>query len=291
VLAGADDDRARINIGFAFQFYGQPYTTACLSSNGVIWMGGCPTGLDFSNQDLTASSPPGNAPAIAPFWFDLTFSAKGAGAVYYQTMGTSPNRQFIVQWNNAYPVNSSKGVTFQAVLYESGGRVLLQYKDVNVGAGSPVSNGGGATVGIRDVNGHTNNRRLQWSYKVAVLRNSEAIQFLPDGTPPVISGMPAPGCTLWPPDGKLVQVAIVTASDAGSGLASFNVTGTSNEPPGKDPDIVITGSGAQYTIQLRADRLGTGPGRIYTLTAVARDVAGNTAQATAVCTVPHDIGK
>jgi hypothetical protein len=84
----------------------------------------------------------------------------------------------------------------------------------------------------------------------------------------------------------------VTAADSGSGMASFNVTGTSNEPSsGADPDIVITGSGWQRVVQLRAQRLGTGTGRIYTLTAVATDLAGNTARATSTCTVPHDQGK
>jgi len=116
-----------------------------------------------------------------------------------------------------------------------------------------------------------------------------------DKTPPVISGMPAAGCILWPPDQKLVQVAIVTASDALSGLApgSFKVTGTSNEPIAPNdpnaPDIVITpNSTGGFVVQLRADRLGNANDRIYTLTAAANDVAGNTTTATATCIVPHD---
>jgi hypothetical protein len=116
-----------------------------------------------------------------------------------------------------------------------------------------------------------------------------------DKTPPVISGMPAAGCTLWPPNHKLVQVATVTAADALSGLApgSFLVAGKSNEPSDpKDPDIVITPTGSGgFSVQLQADRLGTGTGRIYTLTASAYDLAGNTATVTATCTVPHDQGK
>jgi hypothetical protein len=71
------------------------------------------------------------------------------------------------------------------------------------------------------------------------------------------------------------------------------VTGTSNEPidPG-DPAIVITPSGSGgFIVQLQADRLGNGTGRVYTLTATANDLAGNTATVTATCTVPHDQGK
>ena len=114
-----------------------------------------------------------------------------------------------------------------------------------------------------------------------------------DKTPPTITGLPASGCTLWPPNHKLVQVASVSGNDALSGLASLGVSGASNEPanPGES-DIVVTGtSPVPRIVQLRADRLGTGTGRVYTLTAVAQDVAGNTATATATCVVPHDLGR
>jgi YVTN family beta-propeller protein len=111
-----------------------------------------------------------------------------------------------------------------------------------------------------------------------------------DKTPPVISGMPAAGCSLWPPNHKLVQVAIVTAADALSGLApgTFKVTGKSNEPiDPTDPAIVVTPNGSGgFIVQLQVDRLGTGTGRIYTLTATADDLAGNTGTVTATCTVP-----
>lgn len=111
-----------------------------------------------------------------------------------------------------------------------------------------------------------------------------------DETPPVITGLPARGCVLWPPDHKLVKVATVTASDVLSGVASFSVTGTSNDPDCDIArDIVITGSGLQpKTVQLRAERSGNGNGRVYTLTAAATDQAGNHTTVTATCTVPHD---
>jgi PKD repeat protein len=113
-----------------------------------------------------------------------------------------------------------------------------------------------------------------------------------DGTRPVIAGLPAAGCTLWPPNHRLVTVAAVTAGDPGSGLApgSLVVTAVSSEPENglgdgdTAPDVVIAGG----TVQLRAERAGTGSGRVYTLTATATDVAGNLATATATCRVPHD---
>ena len=116
-----------------------------------------------------------------------------------------------------------------------------------------------------------------------------------DTAPPAIAGLPPTNCVLWPPNHKMIQVAMFTASDALSGLVpgSFTVTGTSNEPSSaSDPDIVITPMSAEsFVVQLRADRLGTGTGRIYTLVAKATDQVGNVAKVTATCTVPHDQGK
>jgi hypothetical protein len=119
-----------------------------------------------------------------------------------------------------------------------------------------------------------------------------------DTTAPVIAGMPGAGCTLWPPNQKLVQVATVTATDDTMvALGTFKVTATSNQPvlfaDPKYPDIVVTPTASGgYTVQLRADRLGTvAIDRIYTINATASDVVGNVATVTATCTVRHDRGR
>jgi hypothetical protein len=126
------------------------------------------------------------------------------------------------------------------------------------------------------------------------LTASQTVTIRIDRTPPQIQGLPAPDCTLWPPNGKLVQVAVVTAGDSLSGLLPFSllVTGASNEPADpKEPDIVITPrSSGGFVVELRAKRLGGGTSRIYTLTAAAEDLAGNRASATAQCRVPHSQG-
>jgi len=105
-----------------------------------------------------------------------------------------------------------------------------------------------------------------------------------DTTRPTIAGMPAAGCSLWPPDDRMVRIATVTASDALSGLVagSPSVTATSNEA---DPGSIVVNGGA---IAVRASRLGSGGGRVYTITATAADKAGNTAMVTGTCTAPHD---
>ena len=104
-----------------------------------------------------------------------------------------------------------------------------------------------------------------------------------DKTPPVVSGLPGPDCSIWPPNHKLVQVASVVVRDSLSGIVpgSFTVSGTSNDPT--SGSIVITGGPNRFKVQLGADK-----GFIYTLTATAMDLAGNTTTSTATCTVPHD---
>ncbi len=190
VLAGADDDQAVLNLPFAFSFYGRPYTSVCASSNGLLSFGGC--NPDFSNQDLTASVPRGDLASIAPFWTDLTFAVPGSGAVFYEAIGEPGSRRFIVQWQNARPLDAPLPVTFQAVLEEATGRILFQYRDVDAGAGIRATNGGGASVGIRDAGGQINGNCLQWSFNAPALTSNYAIEFLPLGVTPVDLGWAGP---------------------------------------------------------------------------------------------------
>jgi hypothetical protein len=98
---------------------------------------------------------------------------------------------------------------------------------------------------------------------------------------PSISGMPAANCTIWPPNGKMVQVAEIRASGG-----SLSVDVTSNEPV-KPADIVVKGG----VVTVRAERAGKGSARIYSIVARAIDYAGAKVEAKGSCTVPHDMGK
>jgi virginiamycin B lyase len=111
---------------------------------------------------------------------------------------------------------------------------------------------------------------------------------LADVTPPVISGMPGPGCSIWPPSHQLVTIATITASDGESGLPanSLTVSVASSETQGPGtPDFVVSPNGSGgFVVQVRAERRRGA--RVYTVTATATDAAGNVAQATSTCTVP-----
>jgi hypothetical protein len=98
--------------------------------------------------------------------------------------------------------------------------------------------------------------------------------------------------TLWPPDHALVNVnATVATGDGGSGSPAFALVGASSSEPDDG-----TGDGTPRATspagrpapdiagQVRAERSG----RVYTLTYLARDAAGNTTSCAATVTVPHN---
>ncbi len=181
VLAGEDDATfGPVNLGFTFNFYGTNYTSVCMSSNGILTFGGCNnqyTNVDIANIGLHGGIDV-NIPTIAVLWDDWQFFQSGADAVYYfQVVGTPGNRRLIVQWNIAYGYFSSpKSVTFQAILYENGSGIKLQYK--NTDSGDFRTAGGSATVAIRDTSSEVSRRVLQWSVNTPVIASGKAIEFL-----------------------------------------------------------------------------------------------------------------
>jgi hypothetical protein len=115
----------------------------------------------------------------------------------------------------------------------------------------------------------------------------------------------APTCTctltpnqLWPANNKMVAVsANVTVSDSLSGTSVTLASVTSNEPdqvnngdPANDIQNWTVGSDDRSG-QLRAQRLGSGTGRVYTITYEVTDGAGNSSTCSGMVVVPHDQGR
>lgn len=105
---------------------------------------------------------------------------------------------------------------------------------------------------------------------------------------------------LWPPNHKIVNVAInANATDNSGGQIVLNVTVSSSELPDQAgdgttiPDIVgptIDQQTGVITVGLRSERSGSGNGRNYTIVITATDESGNTSQATIDVKAPHDRG-
>ena len=116
-----------------------------------------------------------------------------------------------------------------------------------------------------------------------------------DTTPPVIHSVTADPETLWPPNHKMKSIRVQAVVTDTCGPATWKIISvTSNEAADAKGnghttvDWKITGD---HTLTLRAERSGSGSGRVYTITIQATDLSGNTAQATVTVTVPHDQGK
>ena len=122
----------------------------------------------------------------------------------------------------------------------------------------------------------------------------DAMVTVEDQEAPVISSVTANPNKLWPPNHKMVPVTVAVDATDNCDSACQIVSVASNEPVnGLDdgntaPDWVITGD---LTLKLRAERSGTGSGRIYTITVECADSSGNSSTDTATVTVPHDKGK
>jgi hypothetical protein len=81
----------------------------------------------------------------------------------------------------------------------------------------------------------------------------------------------------------------VQVADIGSGPAGYQlVSVTTSEGQTSTETQGFTLGTPDTAGDLRASRYGNGPGRIYTLTYRAADLAGNTATCSATVTVPHE---
>jgi hypothetical protein len=121
---------------------------------------------------------------------------------------------------------------------------------------------------------------------------SGAAYVLTAAGPIVISALTATPNVLWPPNHKLVPVAVTPTATDGSGIAPVcRITAVrSTEPiwvPG-ETDWILTGP---LTVALRAERAGTGPGRVYTISVTCTNAAGLSAMKEVAVAVPHDRSK
>ena len=258
VLYFADDEPATVSIGFNFNFYSANYSTVSFNPNGLITFGG--TSTDFNNVDLTtAIAPSNNLPCIAVLWDDWETEAFGADGLYYTTVGTPGDQQFIVQWNKVMPVNGTgtNTVTFQARLFEGSNQILLSYLDVVVSDDPGYGNGAFATVGIRDMNGQANNRNLLWSHNQAVITDGQNILFTRTNHAPIAAPVTAAALERSPvlinilandrdPDGNVLTITAATPGANGSTTINYGRTITYHPNPGfigtDGFDYVITDS-------------------------------------------------
>jgi len=134
-----------------------------------------------------------------------------------------------------------------------------------------------------------------WTATDACGHSSSCVQNIQvvDTTPPVIQNVEATPNVLWPPNHKMVPVAVTaTATDNCDTVPHCEITRVDSDKPvngrgdgDKAPDWIVTGD---LSVKLRAERSGLGDGRIYTITVTCTDACGNSSAGNTIVTVPHD---
>jgi probable HAF family extracellular repeat protein len=111
--------------------------------------------------------------------------------------------------------------------------------------------------------------------------------------PPLASAAQPTVATLWPPNHGLVSVGITGVSDPNDD-ATIAITGVTQDEPasglgdGDTPiDAIINADG---TVLLRAERSGSGDGRVYRIAFTASDLEGSST-GVVIVKVPHSVKK
>jgi len=149
-----------VSIPFSFDFFGNSKNSINVSANGFITFSSASAG--FNTNDALPSSL-GPTEMIAPYWDDLVGNVSQGADIYTKTIGSSPFRQFIVQW--VLP-DSLNFLEFQVVLYETSNQIKFQYGRLT----SDTTPGVDATVGIQAAAGS-----LQKSFEEQIFEYSAVL--------------------------------------------------------------------------------------------------------------------
>ncbi len=169
------------------------------------------------------------------------------------------------------------GYKFPVVINECGNNYVYQLEGLPTGAFFPA----GTTTNSFIVYNSTG-KTGYCSFTVTV-RDKEQ---------PLITQVNANPSSLWPPNHKMKNVAVNYNTSDNCGTVSSSLSVSSNEPVNGTgdgdtaPDWVILDN---HHLQLRAERSGSGNGRVYTITITSIDAAGNSSSQKTKVVVPHNM--
>ncbi|MFZ4058361.1 MAG: beta strand repeat-containing protein, partial [Ferruginibacter sp.] len=149
--ATGDDGTQSITLPFAFNMAGTNYSSVLISTNGYVTLGA--SGSTWTNALASTTY----HPVVAALWDDLwddTYSS-----VKYKTLGVSPNRTFVIQWDSILwgvttgDATSTYRQNFQIRLSETSNIINIVYGEMNTPGTSRAPS---ASIGINDYQGSVN---------------------------------------------------------------------------------------------------------------------------------------
>lgn len=221
----ADDELAGpFPLGFPFDFYGNPYSSFYVSSNGFLGFSPGSEGC-CSGQLIPNATAPDNLIAFA--WEDLNPSA--GGTVQYFVQGSAPNRVLVLDFIDVPHYGGGNVVTSQVQLHESGGVIEIHTTEMN-------SDGGAHTMGLENADATSatfvvGRNRANWS------AYNEAIQFVPPNNASVgcgaafVSQVGGLGFSADFPVGVTTETYQIRDASGNTATCSFTVTVNDTEVP------------------------------------------------------------
>jgi hypothetical protein len=119
------------NLGFTFNYYGQPFTSVWVYKGG----GAINFGVAASGDVLAFPNPAAPNNLLGPLRTSFTGTTAPNG-VYVRTDGVAPNRRFTVSWQGVSLQNATLGGglpdsnNFQVMLYETTNTIEFRYGDI-----------------------------------------------------------------------------------------------------------------------------------------------------------------
>ena len=187
--AGLDDVIYSVTgFPFSYTFNGTAYTGCSVSTNGFITFGGTAPGTTLYAPITGATAYNG---AISAWGKDSdSFSAIGGrtGEIRWDVVGTSPNREIVIQWKDFRPAFSTSttsvyGFSYQIRLQENGNKAVIAYGPGSFAIGTTAVSGStttGPQVGLRgtsatDFNNRTNAATVLFTASTAGATNTTSI--------------------------------------------------------------------------------------------------------------------
>jgi hypothetical protein len=115
-------------IGFTFTYCGVPYSSVCVSSNGYFKFG--QTMANASQNPIANSG--GDDTLFCGLAADL--QANTGAVLSYTTIGSAPNRTFVVQWEDYTYYGEADDYSFQIRLHETSNVLEVVYGNVYIDA-------------------------------------------------------------------------------------------------------------------------------------------------------------
>ena len=269
VPGNGDDQNVNVTIPFPFTYYGQTSTDARICTNGWVELGQTAGTCSFSNGAIPSTARPN---AVYPFWDDLVVDADAS--IRTATLGTAPNRRFVIEWRNvrffSSPVDLTRRLTFNVVLHENG-EILTQYKEI---ADDGRERGDSATIGIESGGGTI---ALMFSLNEAVLGVEPAVTTIRYRAPVTfpVSGQVVLADGVTPAADALVSIerpllTLTTTTDAGGNYSfagvpegSYTISATAGLCRGaREPLTVSAATTVDLTLGDQTDAFGYSCGLI-----------------------------